>query len=88
MKISDLNSLAKAYREAMPYLAIGVQMAAMVVLMFLFGKWVDEKLGTYPWLMLLCILFGISAGFYHFFRQTSALTRKSNEKEKQSDENR
>lgn len=86
MKLGDLNGFVKAYREAMPYLAVGVQMAAMVVIMFLLGKWADEKFGTYPWLMLLCIFFGISAGFYHFFKQTNALAKKSNKKEDNSDE--
>lgn len=90
MKLSDLNGIAKAYREAMPYLAIGVQMAAIVILMFLLGKWADEKLNTYPLLMVLGIIFGITAGFYHFFKQTSALSKKSNSlnKNKTNNENR
>lgn len=78
MRLSDLNGIAKAYREAIPYLAVGVQMAAIVVLMFLLGKWADEKLNTYPWLMISGIIFGISAGFYHFFKQISILSRKKN----------
>lgn len=85
MKLSDLNGIAKAYREAIPYLAIGIQMAAMVVLMFLLGKWADEKLSTYPWLMVLGIIFGITAGFYHFFKQTSALSKKNNSQNKKNE---
>lgn len=80
MKLSDLNGLVKAYREAMPYLAIGIQMAAIVVIMFLVGKWADEKFNSYPWLMIVGVVFGISAGFYHFFKQTSELIKKSKKK--------
>ncbi|MDI6802358.1 MAG: AtpZ/AtpI family protein [Bacteroidota bacterium] len=78
MNLKDLNHLAKAYREAMPYLAIGVQMAAMVIIMFLVGKWADDKFSTQPWLMIVGIFFGISAGFYHFFKFVSAESKKSN----------
>lgn len=82
MKLSDLNSLAKAYREAMPYLAIGVQMAAIIVIMFFIGKWADEKLSTQPWLMIAGIIFGISAGFYHFFKFITAESKKLNRSNK------
>ncbi len=82
MKLKDLNSLAKAYREAMPYLAIGVQMAAMVVIMFLVGKWADDKFSTQPWLMIVGIFFGISAGLYHFLKFVTAESKKSNRSNK------
>jgi len=31
------------------------------------GYWLDSKLGTQPWLLLVGALLGITAGFYHFF---------------------
>jgi ATP synthase protein I len=77
MKLGDLNTLVRAYREATPFLALGIQFAAIVVLTFFLGKWVDEKLNTKPWLMLLGIFVGISAGFYHFFKTVNEISKKS-----------
>ena len=31
------------------------------------GYWLDARLGTTPWLLLVGALLGITAGFYHFF---------------------
>ena len=31
------------------------------------GYWLDSRLGTAPWLLLVGALLGITAGFYHFF---------------------
>ena len=31
------------------------------------GHWLDSRLGTEPWLLLVGALLGITAGFYHFF---------------------
>lgn len=81
MKLGDLNSVVKAYREATPFLTLGIQFAAIVVLTFFIGKWADEKLNTKPWLMLAGIIVGISAGFYHFFKAVTALTKKKNNNE-------
>ncbi len=60
--------LSKASRDAAPYLALGLQLAATVVLMFLLGSWVDREFGTEPWIMLAGLLVGIAAGLYNFFR--------------------
>ena len=31
------------------------------------GHWLDSRLGTEHWLLLVGALLGITAGFYHFF---------------------
>lgn len=77
MKLNDFNSFIKAYREATPYLILGIQLAAVVVIFFLIGKWADQKLETYPWLMLAGIFIGIIVGFYHFFKSISELEKKT-----------
>ena len=38
-------------------------MAIAVVIGTLGGSWLDQRLGTRPWLALLGILFGVAAGF-------------------------
>jgi ATP synthase protein I len=74
MKLGDLNGFVKAYREATPFLTLGIQFAAIVVLTFFIGKWADNSFGSKPWLMLAGIVIGISAGFYHFFKTINQIT--------------
>jgi ATP synthase protein I len=66
---------SRALRESAPYLGIGVSFAASVLLGLGAGYWLDEKLGTSPWLFLLGSGFGLFAGFYQFYK-TVALGKK------------
>jgi F0F1-type ATP synthase assembly protein I len=43
---------------------IGLELAAAVLVGFWGGWWLDAKLGTAPWLMLLGAGLGLAAGFY------------------------
>lgn len=61
----------------MPYLTIGIQMAAIMVIMIFIGKWADEKLNTSPWLLLLGIFIGIGSSFYIFFKTVIGMNKKS-----------
>jgi ATP synthase protein I len=78
------STFARLYRDAGPYLALGVQLAATVVIMFYVGKWADEYFDTEPWLMIVGLAIGAGAGFYNFFRTVIDLGKKelSEEKEK------
>ncbi len=82
MKFDDFNSFINAYREATPFLVLGIQLAAIVVIFFLLGKWADEKFGTPPWIMVAGIVIGIAIGFYHFFKSVSELEKKNNKSSK------
>jgi ATP synthase protein I len=59
---------SKALREAAPYLGIGTSFAASVLLGVGAGYWLDRRLGTSPWLLLLGAVFGLAAGFYQFYK--------------------
>lgn len=77
------GSFAQIYRDAAPYLALGVQLAATVVIMFYVGYWADEQFDTKPWLRLLGLAVGAGAGFYNFFKTVIDLGKKE-EQEKGS----
>ena len=62
------SNLADAYRQVGPLLSLGVQFVASILLCLFAGRWLDEKLGTEPILLLVGVLLGVTAGFYHFFR--------------------
>ena len=65
------SSLGEAYRAAAPYLGLGVEFAAAVLVCLFAGRWLDERWGTTPFLLLGGILLGMTAGFVHFFRAVS-----------------
>ncbi|MBI5630505.1 MAG: AtpZ/AtpI family protein [Elusimicrobia bacterium] len=49
-------------------LGAGTQLVTSVLLGFLAGQWLDGKLGTGPWLMLLGAFLGISVGLYQLIK--------------------
>jgi F0F1-type ATP synthase assembly protein I len=67
-------------RELGPFLTLGLQLAITVVAFFFLGRWIDGKLGTEPWFMLLGLAIGVTGGFIKFFRTASALGKASNRK--------
>jgi len=56
-------------RDAGEYLGVGLQFAGAIVLFLFVGQWLDSRLGTEPWLLLLGVFVGASAGFYSLYRQ-------------------
>jgi len=59
-----------------PYLDIGLVFVVFLVSGVLLGRWLDERWGTEPWLLLAGSLLGMAAGFYHFFKVVFSLGRK------------
>lgn len=54
---------------------IGLVLVISIFIGYGVGSWLDSKLGTDPWLMLVCTLLGIVAGFHELI----ALARKISE---------
>lgn len=53
----------KRFYNALSASSVGLELGLSVVIALLFGMWLDSKLGTQPWLMLLWLCFGLAAGF-------------------------
>lgn len=49
-------------------MGIGVSFAASVLLGVGGGYWLDRKLGSSPWLLLVGSGIGLFAGFYQFYK--------------------
>ena len=62
-----------------PFLTLGIQLAIAVVAFFFLGRWLDDVLGTTPWLMIAGLLLGSVGGLIQFFRTASALGKKQDE---------
>lgn len=43
--------------------SVGLEMGLAVLIGWGIGSWLDRRLGTAPWLMILFLLFGSAAGF-------------------------
>lgn len=65
-------------RESAPFLGLGIQLAASVLLFFFIGYWIDEHYNISPVGKLVGMVIGCTAGFIQFFK--SVLTNKSNNK--------
>jgi F0F1-type ATP synthase assembly protein I len=70
------NKIVESYKTIGPYLGLGTQLAATIVLMFFLGRWLDQKLGTYPLLIIVFSLMGGFAGIYNFIKTVLNLNEK------------
>lgn len=59
------------YRDYAPFLGLGLQLAATIVIMVFLGIWLDEKFNASPYLTLIFSAFGIFTGMYHFIKSVS-----------------
>jgi len=50
----------------------GLQFALTIVLFAFAGIWLDKKLGTSPWLVLLMVFGGAGLGFWSMYRRLMA----------------
>ena len=80
MSSSDENDLTKTYRDVGPYLGLGTQLAATMVLMVFLGRWLDEKFELSPILTIGFAFIGGFAGIYNFIKSVLNLNKKNNEK--------
>ena len=53
---------------------VGLQFPIAILLGYFAGRWLDGRVGTWPWLTLVFSIFGIAAGFLNLFRITAKAT--------------
>lgn len=54
----------------------GLQFAAAIVAFTFLGIWLDRKLNTSPWLLIVCVFVGAAGGFYSIYRKLMAGQRR------------
>ena len=70
------------------YAGVGLQFALTIVLFMFAGMWLDRTLGTSPWLLMLFVFGGASAGFYSMYRKLMAAQRRADEARRAARETR
>ncbi len=65
-------------------MGLGLQFVIAILLCLYAGMWLDAKLHTAPWLMLIGALIGASAGFYSMFRVLMSADRKLDDEQHKS----
>jgi len=59
-----------------PYIGLGTTLAATVLAGLGVGYWLDSRLGSSPWFLLVGGTLGLGAALIHFFRLASNLSKR------------
>jgi F0F1-type ATP synthase assembly protein I len=58
------QSSSRSWTQATQLMGIAFSIPWTLLAMTLFGNYLDKRLGTQPWLMLVGLLFGLIGGFF------------------------
>ena len=67
---------------------IGIQFALIIVLFTFGGIWLDRRLGTSPWLLLVCVFVGAGGGFFSIYCKAMDAQRRDDERRRSAREQR
>ncbi len=70
------------------YAGAGLQFAVSLLVSLFLGQWLDRRLGTDPWLMMLGVFLGGGAGFYAMYRRLMAAQARDEAERRQRAEER
>jgi F0F1-type ATP synthase assembly protein I len=65
-------------------LGVGLQFAGAIILFLFLGRWLDARLGTEPWLLLIGVLVGAVGGFASLYRQLVVVPRERDRRQRES----
>jgi ATP synthase protein I len=83
--MTDKDDRRQLFRELGRYGALGLEMAISVVIGMGIGWYLDKRLGTAPWLMVLWIGFGFAAGVRSLYRAGIRAQREADEEDRKKD---
>ncbi|MCX5895239.1 MAG: AtpZ/AtpI family protein [Proteobacteria bacterium] len=71
------ESLEKSFRSFALFGSFGFMMAASILVGYFVGSYIDSKLGTGPWFLLVCLLLSVIGAFIEFFKTVGRFTKRS-----------
>ena len=75
VRSNDRNRSAPGVTGA-EFAGIGVQFALTILVFVFLGVWLDRRLGTSPWLLLIFVFAGAGGGFYSMYRRITSAQRQ------------
>ncbi|MBI1809899.1 MAG: AtpZ/AtpI family protein [Gemmatimonadetes bacterium] len=63
-------------------MGLGIQFVVAILLFLYLGMWLDRKLGTAPWFMLVGMLVGAGGGFYSLYRAMVSENKRLDDEER------
>lgn len=70
----------KRHRDSIPgaaeYAGVGIQFAATLLIFLFAGRWLDERLGTDPWLLMLGVFLGFGLSLYSIYTRLNASNKR------------
>jgi ATP synthase protein I len=54
------------------FAGLGLQFAISIIVFLYVGQWLDSKLGTAPWLLIIGVFSGAGLSFYSMYRKLMA----------------
>jgi F0F1-type ATP synthase assembly protein I len=76
---NDGAETARRFWRAASLASIGLEMGVAVIVGWWIGQYLDGKLGTTPWLMIVCLLLGVGAAFKAIIREAKRIQSESKE---------
>ena len=64
------------------FAGVGIQFAVVILVFTAAGVWLDKRLGTSPWLVILCVFAGAAGGFYSMYSKLTSAQRRTRERDK------
>jgi len=58
----------REYYRALSASSVGIELAVSVLIGLFFGRWLDGRIGTAPWMMILFLCLGFAAGLRSIYR--------------------
>lgn len=77
LKPEDGSGVAKSLRDVGPYLGLGLQLAATIVVFVLVGSWLDKKYTQKYIFTLIAGLLGIGIGLYNLIKTLAYLEKRN-----------
>ena len=71
------DASARRRLEVGKYAGIGIQFALTFMIFGAAGYWLDQKLGTRPWLLILGIFLGATGAFISLVRRVPPSTKQT-----------
>lgn len=71
-----VSKVSDSFKDVGPYLGLGTQLAATIVIMFFAGWWLDKEFETTPLFIISFSFFGGFAGIYNFIKTVLQLNKK------------